>query len=361
MSFFVISFMLNIKKFATKKALWLGLILLPAALALGGIFVQTELPVITVNVGVFYNPQNPLEARIFEALEESVSANPFISFIPYDNLDALLTDVRLGQIECGYIFGPNIENALIGEFSEIVTLVTSPRTIAAPILNDIVTSAILQATVEDITKHGLVSIFGESDELTHFVAWQFEAYNQMDIFMTPYFVGEAGEIYIESRDILEMTLSRLFHGLIGLTILIISLFFAPMFIEERRYNLKAALRLHKKLSLYELSLWAAAMLVMFAIGITGLFAMVIFAPHLLASGFVEITALLAYTAVCAIILVLAARFFKSAGFIQSFGLFIVILNIFFGGVLLDLSELNPHLGQLQRLFPLYWYIDLVIY
>ncbi|MCL2565412.1 MAG: ABC transporter permease [Defluviitaleaceae bacterium] len=361
MSFLTVSFLLNLKKFASRQALWLGLILLPMTLIAGSIFANTEGTLITVNAGVFYNPLHPFEVSIFEALEGNVSDNPFINFIAYDNLNELVADVRQGRIECGYILNPNIENALYGELADIVTLITSPRTVAAPILNDIVTAAILDAAVQNITLNGLEVIFGESEELSRFVAWQFEAYSQMDIFMTPYFVGETGDIYMEVPNILEITSIRIFHGLIGLTILILSLFCTPLFIEERHYGLKAALSACRKLGLYELSLWASAMTVMSVVGLSGLITMYIFTPHLLAPAFKSITALLSYTAVCTIFLAAASRFLKTAGFIQSFSIFIVILNILFGGILLDLSELSPQFGQLQRLFPLYWYINAVIY
>jgi hypothetical protein len=53
--------------------------------------------------------------------------------------------------------------------------------------------------------------------------------------------------------------------------------------------------------------------------------------------------------------VLVGILFKSARVIQSFGLFIIIANIFFGGVILDLSELAPQMANIQRVFPLFWY------
>ena len=351
MRFFAVSFLLNIKKFLTRRTFWCGLIALPIALALGGVFLQTESPVIIITAGVHFNPKSALEAAIFDALDET----PFARFTAYDDVEVLIEDVRLGRIECGYIINPNIENARKGDFAGIVTLVTSPRTIAAPIFNDMFAAAILRASSEYITIDGLRGLFGESDEIEHFVTWQFAAYDEMDIFMTPVFVNIIGHDEEIPLNLAEVTARRVLRGTIGLTIHILILFAAPIFIDERRYSLQKTLSIHGKLAVYNLSLWAAAFLVMFAVGAAGLASAALFAPSLLAAMQLELAAMAAFSAVCAIFLILFAHLLKTAKIIQSFGLFIIIANIAFGGVILDLAEISPQLAHLQRFFPLFWY------
>jgi len=360
MFFFVTSFLLNLKKFANKKALWVMLFLLPFTIFIGSLFLQTDTQIIELTAGVFFNSENPLEASVFEHLDKNTNAAALVRFMAYDDLEALKRDIRLGRIECGYILNPNFDNAARGNFSQIITLVSSPRTVASPILNDIVAAAVLAATVEAITLDGLISFFGESEELKRFFAWQFEAYTHMDIFMTPDFIGESVVGYEEPMSLLELTKNRIFYGLIGLAILIMSLFCTPLFIEERNNGLKAALNAHGKLNLYDFSLWASAFTVSALVGAQGYLSLLVFAPQLLSDIYVASIALALYTAVCAAFLALAARFMKTAGPIQSFGLFIVILNIFFGGVLFDLTWVSPGLGHMQYLFPLYWYIEIIL-
>ena len=98
---------------------------------------------------------------------------------------------------------------------------------------------------------------------------------------------------------------------------------------------------------------------MLAPGIIGLSSMLIFTPSLLSGAIIEITALIIYVAICAILVTIATRLLKSVAIIQSFGLFLILSNIFFGGVLLNLHELSPLLGRVQYVFPLFWYVEFV--
>ena len=358
MSFFITSSLLNIKKFAAQKAVWFGLIILPLALSLGGMSLRSGITVVEVTAGVYFNHENELEAHIFEILESVTTA--FVRFTAYDDQEALLEDVRLGRIECGYILHITTESAVQNELRESVTLVSSPRTVAAPVLNEIVAAAILRAATPELTKAGLEAFFSGNTDIAEFVEWQFDAYAEMDIFMSPAFTGQAGFDEQGAPNISDITASRIFHGLIGLTILALLLFCIPIFIEERHSGLPIALRACGKLGLYYASLWAAALAASFTIGLAGLCAIAVFAPHLLAQTHVELAALIGYAAVCSALMVLLACRLHNAHFVQSFGLFIIILNIFFGGVLLNLAEISPSLAYLQLLFPLYWYVEAII-
>ena len=354
MKFLAISFLLNIKKFLLCRTFWCTLVALPVILALGGMFFQAGGSVVTITAGVHFNPANPLEAAIFDALEET----PFTRFVAYDDIERLLEDVRLGRIECGYVFNANIENAKKGNFEGIITLVTSARTMTAPIFNDLVAAAVLRASAEYITKGGLNDLFGQSDEISYFTAVQFAAYNEMDIFMTPIFETIAGQTEKSRTSLAEITTRRVFRGIIGLSIHVLILFAAPIFIDEKRQGIHKALAVHGKLVTYNLSLFAAAFIIIFAIGAAGLASVFIFAPSLPLAISIELAALAAISAVLAGLLVLAGFLLKTAKFIQTMGLFIIIANIFFGGVILDLTEISPQLTHIQWIFPLFWYTSL---
>ena len=353
MRFFALSFLLNVKKFLKRITFWCGLIVLPIVIALGGVFLYSDASAITITAGVYFNRENAIEAAIFDYLSET----PLARFVAYEDANALIEDVRLGRLECGYIINPNIENIKLGDFEGIVTLVTSPRTIATPILNDMVTAAVLRASSKYITIDGIGLFFGESDvdEIEIFVNWQFAAYKEMDIFMEPVFVNITDNGGEYQPGLAEVTARRVMRGVIGLAILILILFAAPIFIDERRYGLQKSLSVHGKLAAYDFSLLAAAFAAMFAVGFAGLISATFFVPTLLVSVWLELAAMAAFSAVCAIMLILLARFLISAKIIQTFGLFIIIANIAFGGVVLDLTELSPSLGYIQRFFPLYWY------
>ncbi|MCL2617202.1 MAG: hypothetical protein FWD96_06120, partial [Defluviitaleaceae bacterium] len=360
--FLVTSFLLNFKKFAGKRAVWITLVVLPAVLAISGLFAQADTPVIEITAGVMADSANELEAGIVLALAEIADSTHFINFKIYDNIDSLLQDVRLGRIECGYVLSADIEAVARGELGSMVTLIRSPRTVADPLLNEIVAAAIFRAASLDITEAWLNANFPGNDDIGGFVARQFQAYGEMDIFMQPQFAGQPGQpdLAYDAPKLSFITQVRVFHGLIGLAVMVLLMFCVPSFIEERRYGLEATLKACGKLGAYNASLWGTALVVAVAVGVAGLCAIFAFAPHLMAPAHVGAAALLSYAAVCALLMVLAARYLRSAAIIQSFGLLLVLLNIFFGGVLLDLAEVSPLLAWLQWLFPLWWYVGAVL-
>jgi hypothetical protein len=361
MKFFAVSFLLNLKKFLMRRAFWCGLIILPIAVAAGGALLKSEAGLITITAGIYLNLESPFEAAIFENLANTTQNTGTIRFIPYNNKEALIKDVSLSRLECGYILNPNIQNAQRGSFIGTVTLITSPSTIAAPILNDIVATAILRASAEYITIDSIRGFFPESENIKDFVTWQFEEYNKSDIFMTPTFIDIAAQTGLESKPneaaktLQEITASRIFRGLIGLTIHILIIFAIPIFINEKQNHLQKALKIRGKSAVYGFSLLSASFTAMIIIGAAGLISANIFAQPLPAAALTEITALVMLCTICAALLTLIGRLFKTARAIQSFGLFIIIANIFFGGVILDLTELAPALSSIQKIFPLFWY------
>ena len=351
MRFFAISFLLNVKKFIMRPTFWCGLVALPIAIALGGVFLYSGTSAITITAGVHFNSENALESAIFDLLRRT----DHVRFVAYEDVHALIEDVRMGHIECGYIMNPNIENVRMGDFEGIVTVVTSPRTIATPILNDMVSAAVLHVSSSYITIDSIEQLFGKSDEVEIFVNWQTAAFDEMDIFMTPLFVFAYGQNGEGQPSLAEITARRVFRGAIGLAMLVLILFASPIFINERQNGLQRNLSIRGKLAAYDMSLLAAAFSVMIAVGLAGLISAVFFAQGLLVSATLELVAMAAFSAVCAIFLVLLARLLKNAKIVQTFGLFIIIANIAFGGVILDLAEVSQNLAHLQLFFPLYWY------
>jgi len=230
--------------------------------------------------------------------------------------------------------------------------------VAAPLLNEIVAAGVLRAVVADVTLYGLQSAFPESVRTAEFVAEQFELYALADgIFMAPEVTGATGAA--EPPSLALATAARVLHGLVGLVILALCLFAVPGFVAEGGTGLDQALSVCGKLGAYYASLWLATFVVLVGFGLVGLVTLAFFAPGLLSAPGTHAVALAAYAGLHAALLTAAARLLKRPDVIQSFGLFIVIANIFFGGVLLDLTEVSPPLAPLQRLFPLYWYINLL--
>jgi len=332
MSFFVTSLRVNFKRFFLQKTLWFTFIGLIMALTVGGIFFnRTETPFITVVAGVYYDNNCAVQVKIAGILVNG--QEELVNFIVYSDKNLLIEDVRLGRIECGYVLSSELR----------VRVINSAFSTVVPILNEIVAAAVFQAFTEEIVTDWLKDFFGY-DNIQEFVAWHFEYYRQADIFMTPDFEG--GGFGAEQQiSLVDITASRAVHGLIGLAMLIVIMFYMP----ENKAGFNNALRSCKKLGIYNFSTFVSVFIVIFMMGLVGVFVMHGLVPVLV--GNFSVIYLFIY---CFAIIVPVKLF---SGFVQSFGLFIIILHVFFGGVFIDLFEINPILGRLQYVFPLYWYLS----
>ena len=328
MNFILFSFALNIKKFA--KYAIIMLIITPVIISILQLFLQSNEGIISVSAGVYINSAVQ-DNRIYDDL----SANETINFVQFFDRGELTQAVKTGEIDSGYIF------------DEAITVITSERSLATPIINEIVSAAVLRSTAQEITRDSITHFFGETvtqEDIYHFTAWQFAAYEEMDIFMSPTFIATVG--YGEPPSLTDILAARVTRGIVGLMILIFIVFIAPIFAKEQ--SMRAPLRIRKKLMPYMISLFFAIFIIAFAIGLVGLIASGIFTVN-------EFIFLALYTAIIGCIMTLLWYFTRAAKLVSDFGLFIIIANIIFGGVIIDLGEINQMLGYVQWGFPLFWY------
>jgi len=359
MKFFLTSLRLNIKKLALRRVFWVALVLLPIMLfGVSAFLLGADSPAVSVTAGVYFDSDCPYSYDIFAAAVESVSDTPFVNFVKFYDKNALIDYVRFRRVECGYVISPQIYSLTYGELSDIVTLIVSPQSFLADGLNELFAAAVFRVMSESIARNWLFDNFSD-DDIDDFVALQFERYEQMDIFMTPLHITQRGPADAAMPSLAELTASRIMHGLIGLFALTLIIFYIPALVDERRSGLRSSLHSCGKLLTYEISLFFAIFIVMLAVSLVGLSVMFFFASSLLSDVLTEITALLVYLAVISALMTFTAALLKSAAIIQSFGLFIVLAHIFFGGILLNLYEISPLLGRIQYVFPLFWYVEAV--
>jgi len=338
MRFFVLSLVLHVKKIAKCRAFLVAIISLPIFLIALGNFLRDDGAIVSVSVGVYFEQEH---AEVIQILDEV----DFPDFIFYDSIELLKDDVRTGRLECGYIFPADIGG--------LVTVVTSPSTIAAPVINDIIAMAVLRVMAESITVDILNTYFENREDIEYFAAWQFARYNEMDIFMQPLLIG--GDGYDPGAVLQQSILVRLTRGIIGLHILTLALFVVHIFIEEWRGSLIATLAARKKLVAFELSLFFAISLALFAVGAVGVLAVSIWHPYILGAVSAELAAMAVFTVICSAVVVALVRCPWVSGVVINFALFIILANIIFGGVIIDLGEIAPWLRYIQRVFPLFWY------
>jgi len=352
MKFFLLSTCLNIKKILNlNNPAYLAFILLPLFIFLAATFMPAQNLGINLSVGVHHHYGDPLQKTIAQQLEEF--ENPFISFIIYNDLDQLRQDIRLGRLNMGYTFAPYINWAEPNR--EIVTVIVSPRTIGTPIVNEILSAFIIEAAMPKMTIAALERFFPYDYYIEEFVENQIIAYGLSDIFMAPDMVGRDNlpREYVPPNPV-EIIQTRLYNGFVGLTILSLLIFILPPFIKEKSRGNLSPLKYHKKTLVYYLSLWACFFIITFFLGLVGFLSITFFSNQVV-SGIIP---LIIYTGISSFLAVACALTMKTDDMIQSFGVFIIILNIFFGGVVVDFYEINEFLGGVQRGVPLWWFVGM---
>ena len=326
MDFFITSTVLNIKKLFKKRATLVAFILLPVTIFFVSSFLS-ESPV-SISIGVIYDSTNYKHLDILKNL----NTNEIINFVSYTDINTMKQDIKTNTIFCGYIFGDNLYGLAPTDFSNAITVVAIEGTFGIAILNEIVTAAVMPVIVPSITTATLNARFPDDYEaIDAFVASQLDYFSRADIFMSPDFTGFEGNT--------ENFSASNTNGILGLIITSLLVFLIPYYIEEKNSGVVTALG--SKKVVYYLSLFVSLVFTMFCLALLGF-------------NF-DILPLFIFILMSTALTVLSILLLKTPNFIQSLGLFIILLNIFFGGVLLDLNEISPTLGRVQYVFPLFWY------
>jgi len=311
-TFFITSTWLNLKKIIIKPTILLAFILLQS------IGITMNLMDFSDNLGI------SIPVGIYGDISLNIQ-NPLIQIIAYTDREALTEDVISGTLNFGYVI------------DETIIIITTEHSFGYQIINELITAAILEKNVETMTINFLNFFFSEED-LESSVYTRIAYYRESDIFMQPYLTGTEAS-HINELNINEFT-EHILKGIVGLIITAILIFIIPYFIKEKNSGVLDTLKYHKKTLVYYASLFTALFIVMFALG-------------LLAMWQIDILSFAIYIFFCGSLAIFAIFLFKSSNIIQSFGIFLIILNIF---ALVDFSEISVMLGKFQMLFPLYWFL-----
>ena len=312
MKFFITSTWLNLKKIIIKRTILLAFILLPSIGMIINFTDYSQSLIINIPIGIYGDISLNIE-------------NPLIQIIVYSDREALKEDVISGILNFGYVI------------EETITIITTENSFGYQITNEIITAAILEKNVETMTIE-LLNFFLAGEDLENFVYTRIAYYRQSDIFMQPYLIGREAS-HINEININEFN-RHLLKGIVGLIITALLIFIIPYFIKEKNSGVLDSLKYHKKTFVYYISLFTALFIVML---ILGLFAM----------WQIDILSFTIYIFTCVTLTIFAIFLFKNSNIIQSFGIFLIILNVF---ALIDFSEISVILGKLQMLLPLYWFL-----
>lgn len=340
---------LNLKKIGLQPLIWLLMLGLPLAVVTVQQRATNTLP--RLSVGIYANFDHPetLGSRVLATLQAQVAENPFLVFVGFNDPKALNQAVQYHpHMSHGYLIREDLTHSLLAE--GVIPTLISPNTLALPIVNEIVYAALLYQLLPELT----VDIIGnhfEGVQAHEFVAAQIAFYRELDIFMTPD-MQQVSTAENPVQELQSLSTLRLTHGIIGITLLAALLFVTPLFLSEKEQQLLLPLPNQRTQWLYSLSTWLAMTVVLMGLGMMGL----IFTQFSVQNVF----SLFIYVLKSVIIMAGFSMLLKTDNLLHNFGLFVILAHVLFGGVLVDLHELNPTLGRLQQLFPLFHYIQALL-
>ena len=169
MIFFWTACKLQLKRLSRQWGSYLCLLTLPvlvAVLGLGLNFFMADEDVNsgTIQVGILVPEGSVRGTALLELLSNGKNE---VYFTSATSLDELEHKVAAGDWECGYILSDDLDNkAQSGEYTGIITRISSPSTILASVLDESISSALLEVCYTDIAKVyweelGLVSSSGQ--------------------------------------------------------------------------------------------------------------------------------------------------------------------------------------------------------
>lgn len=358
MRFFFISWMLNIKKLASKRTFMLAMCLLPAcALLCAWPAAGAGGQALRVSVGLCYNEEDEASRRVLAHLSQGSGVG--LSVFGADEAGELERAVTKGELECGYVLDPALGARFAGGGADwmngVVTVVKTRATVADAVVNERVYAALIAAASPYVTARALEEGMGaDYEDVLGPVSESVARYATQDIFVTPEYAYEEGGLAETPRG-RSPFFGRALRGMIALFGVASVLLACPAFIAERQGRVFTRLPFGR-LCAYNASAFAALFTLNAAFGLAGLAVLRLVYPPAVPDFLAAAPALCLYEANLAMIGVFFICLLNSGELITGSFVLILLMNLLFGGVLLDLNEVSSLLGAVSRLFPSYYYL-----
>jgi|GEM_PF-1202695 len=350
-----VSFRITCKRLLRDRAFIGVLLLLPLCLLFCCRLIGGGTPVVQLRAGVLFSPEDPVASHIYDTLPNY----PFILFEAYAPEDQPEVEylVRTGRLDCAYILDDGLTVAVTGsQLEESVTILESPGTVSAPVLNELIYAAILETAAREFTVRQIGSVFGHpEDTIRGYVDARLDFYKSADSGMFVYSnTGYVSAVREESAGEHPMA-ARILHGIPALFLMALTLFLLPRFISQKTGELGRRLDMGG-LACYYGGMGAALLLLNLLVGALALWVVSYAYPAVLCSVGWEAAMLSAYCLFLTGLGILLAAILKTPDLLMAASIYLILLTLVLGGVLLDWTELGTPLAFLSRLFPTQWYL-----
>lgn len=351
----LVSFLITCKRLLRNRAFTAVLLLLPLCLLFCCRLFSGSTPVVQLRAGVLFSPGDPVASHIYDTLP----SYPFILFEAYGLEEQPEVEylVRTGRLDCAYILDDRLAGAVADSRLEgSVTILESPGTVSAPVLNELMYAAVLETAAREFTVGQIGSVFGHSgDSIREYVDARLDHYKNADPGM---FVSQnTGYLSADQEASTgeHPMAGRILHGVPSLFLMALTLFLLPRFIGGITGEQGNRLGMGGLMCYYG-GMGAAFLLLNLLAGALALLVVSHAYPAALSSMGWEAAMLLAYCLFLAAVGVLLAALLETPDLLMAASIYLLLLTLVLGGVLLDWAEISPPLAFLSRLFPTQWYL-----
>lgn len=315
--------------------------------------------VISVRIGVVWDKADLYAKSIYENIIKAEG----IALQSFDFDEAAIAEelVKTGDLECAYVINGGLgEKIERGEISGIIQLIKSPATLADAVVNEMVYSSVIKSFSAQITSNELAKNLGvDYNETMKVIEEKTIEYYNLDAKTNFVTASDSFKKGAEEFDLIQILAARVLHGVIAIFILTAIMFMLPKFIEEKRDGFAAKLGI-LGLCKYYFSFFLSLFVINMIFGIGAIFVAKAMYPAGIMATDIEIAALCAYTAVVCMLGVFIVNLLNKSDLIYAAFIFVLIINIFFGGVIFDLNEISRAMGDVSGCFASSMYISAVL-
>lgn len=305
-------------------------------------------------IGIYTDSYTTISEQVFDELSKN---NGIISFIEYEDLELMRTDIIKNKLECGYVFPENLKEKLDKkDYKNTVTLMCgSNSNIIGSLSNEIVFSAILKIYGENIIKNYISSnelLNTHSDELFPLIDEKYSSYLNSDTVFHVEFNTISPDGSLDDLETIEAATSLFpLRGIASVLIFAAGMFGSLQFLTDKSSGTFITMKQNCRIAAYFVYPFVLSLL-------TGISAAIALTFSNISAGFVnEITAILPYIFIITIYCAALSSILRNENIFAASLPVMIILCLVACPVFINLAPLLPAIKIIRYFLPPTFYLS----
>lgn len=288
-----------------------------------------------------------------ELTDRLIEDETLYDFQTYENREELEQAVLSGQLECGFIVGPELdEQVKEGKIREAIVCVTTPMSVKGAVIRETVYAEFLEIYSAEILQQAEADIFGVEDEQRTKELLEYNRFNQEGTSTFQMEVHEIDTATVTGQEQVDNEQTYPIRGMVGLLIFLI------MFLAHGRKFDEGGLAVEKALTKSERFVFGClnhAAAGTFACVVGMVLILVLTDTNAVVK---ELLALILLVVISSVWIMIVGSFMKAHTSFVACTLTIVIANLLLCPIFINLEAFVPALTYVKMIFPLGIYLQL---